>query len=77
MGKRDVASGMKAMGVDTWTKWELFGLLGSKGTAMVSMAGVPSVVQAVGREDGSGSSFNVVVHVPGQGTKTVYVRTVD
>lgn len=61
-----------------WTKHQLFSLLGSKNTPVVTINGVTGVLNSIQREDGSGSSFNVrLVCTTTAQSKMVYVRTID
>jgi len=60
----------------TMGKWQLFGLLAQQGCKVVTLGGLTGVVLGIGREDGSGSSFNVNLKTA-HGVRTVYVRTMD
>lgn len=61
-----------------FTKFQLFSLLGSKNTPVVTINGVTGVLNSIQREDGSGSSFNVrLVCTTTAQSKMVYVRTID
>jgi hypothetical protein len=72
------------MGTLTMTKWTLFALLGTNGTAWVSLAdGRRGILQSVQRESGCGWSFIATVAVPNKGRVVgdayveVYIRTTD
>lgn len=58
------------------TKWQLFNLLTTHGTANITIKGVTGILDSIQREDGSGSSFILILKVE-SGFTHVYVRTID
>jgi hypothetical protein len=61
------------------TKFQLFSLLTTNGTAWATVLGHPhAIVDSIQREDGSGNCFNVVLKsCNGTHRHTVFVKTVD
>ncbi len=63
------------------TKFQLFMAMATNGDAKLTIKGVTGIVVSVEREDGSGSSFNVTMHVRNKSGRSeqqrFYVKTID
>lgn len=57
------------------TKWQLFSAMVSG--LVVTVNGFRGAIRGIAIEDGSGHCYNVTVYHPVNGTKTVFVRTID
>lgn len=59
------------------TKHELFAALSAAGNPVVQVSGIMGHIQAVEREDGGGSKFNVRLHGTDGFIHTVFLKTLD
>jgi hypothetical protein len=62
------------------TKFTLFNALTGraiKGGSTISINGIPCILSSIQREDGSGSSFNLIVYGPDNQPYKCYCRTTD
>jgi hypothetical protein len=60
------------------TKFTLFNALTASGCkGGISINGIPCILSSIQREDGSGSSFNLVVYGPDNKPYKCYCRTQD
>lgn len=60
------------------TKFQLFNALtGRASGSIISINGIPCILSTIQREDGSGSSFNLMVYGPDNQPYKCYCRTQD
>jgi hypothetical protein len=59
------------------SKWTLFNAMAGKGHNPISINGIAVTLSSIQREDGSGSSFNLLVYGPDNRVYKCYCRTTE